>query len=270
MRIKDFTFFFQRLAELRAYLLARNYKTKTIDNAIEKVKSFTRTSTMKRKDKNTQNKRIPLVATYHPGLPNLHGIIRKYFNILHSSERCKRAIPELPIVAFRRPKNLRDRLVRAKLKSEQSKPRGFFKCNDNRCFTCPFTENTESVTCTNTSIAYQIKQHITCKSYNVIYLITCKRCQKQYIGKTNNPLHIRFTGTRSQIKTKKNDPVARHFNSNGHSISDVHITPFDLLPFADSHTLLNKETYWIKVFNVVQPHGINAHSQSTYPIARYD
>ena len=37
--------------------------------------------------------------------------------MLHCSDRCRNAVPNLPMVAFRRPKNLRDYLVHAKLKN---------------------------------------------------------------------------------------------------------------------------------------------------------
>ena len=43
--------------------------------------------------------------------------IHKYLPILHTSSRCKEAIPEPPMVAFRRPINIKDLVVRSTLKA---------------------------------------------------------------------------------------------------------------------------------------------------------
>jgi len=50
------------------------------------------------------------------------------------------------------------------------------------------------------------------------------RKQYYYVGETENALHIRLNGHRSDIRTKKTDkPVAEHFNLVGHSIKDLTI-----------------------------------------------
>ena len=58
--------------------------------------------------------------------------------MLHVSERLKEAIPEAPIIAYRRPRNLRDLLVRAELKpiSEDTEHNGNSPCNNRRFKTC--------------------------------------------------------------------------------------------------------------------------------------
>ena len=40
-----------------------------------------------------------------------------------------------------------------------------------------------------------------CTSQNVIYLIECKRCNKQYIGQTNQQVSRRMTSHRFDINT---------------------------------------------------------------------
>ena len=61
----------------------------------------------------TTRKRVPFVVTYHPGLPNIGGILKELHPLLSLSNRCKQAIHDLPMLAFRRPKSLKDCLVRA-------------------------------------------------------------------------------------------------------------------------------------------------------------
>ena len=58
--------------------------------------------------------RIPFITTYNPSLPSIFSI-KKHYNLLLSSDRCKNVFLHLPVVAFRRSPNLRDLLVTAKL-----------------------------------------------------------------------------------------------------------------------------------------------------------
>ena len=57
-----------------------------------------------------------------------------------------------------------------------------------------------------------------CKTTNVVYLITCTKCGKQYIGKTPDYLNQRMNGHRDNWKHKRfeRSPVAEHFCSPEH------------------------------------------------------
>ena len=261
-------FLTKRLDELRQFLLNRQYKPKLIDDAFDKIRNLKRADCLKRKNKKQTKNRVPLVTTFNPGLPNIPQILRKYLPILHSSERCLAAIPECPILSFRRPRNLRDILVKAKV-NDKNKKRGFNPCKDKRCLTCPSALTGETVPITSTSDTFTINKHLTCKSYNVIYVVTCKRCKKQYVGKTETTLNLRVNNHRSFINTKKQDPLSRHFYTNNHTFADYQITAIDFIPYADTHTICNKETFYIKLFKTIHPSGINSHDQSIYPIANH-
>ena len=76
------------------------------------------------------------MVPYHPGLPNIGGILRELHPLLYIFNRCKQAIKDLPMMAFaiRRFKSLEDYLVRAKLKPldrEIEATRGTHKCTSN-------------------------------------------------------------------------------------------------------------------------------------------
>ena len=67
-----------------------------------------------------------------------------------------------------------------------------------------------------------MKATANCKTVNAVYVIECTRCNKQYVGETENVLHIRINGHQSDIKNRRLEkPVARHFNSEGHSLEDL-------------------------------------------------
>ena len=259
-------FLTKRLSDLKTFLLNRNYSSKTINKAFKKLRNINRSDTFKRQHK-TKTDRVPLVTTFHPGLPHLPEILHKYLPILHSSNRCKEAIPHCPIVSFRRPKNLKDILVRSKVIQNQPTPAGFYKCGDKRCKMCDSTITGDKIQITATGTFHKIKKTLNCKSYNVIYLVTCSKCKLQYVGKSQTQLNIRVNNHRSFINTRKTDECARHFYTDNHTFNDFRITAVDCIPHADTHTLENKETFYIKLFKTLKPSGINTNAQTKYPIA---
>ena len=98
--------------------------------------------TLKPKPKQ-QTDTVPFVITYNPALPYISRIIHKHSNVLYSSGRYKNVFSNLPLVAYRRCKNISDILVRAKLpeptNADQSRsPSGSFRCNKTSCTVCPF------------------------------------------------------------------------------------------------------------------------------------
>ena len=260
-------FLLKRLSELKDFLLNRQYRLKDIDSAFDRLKDISRHDTFKRKNKSKKLDRVPFITTFNPGLPNITHILGKYFHILQSSDRCRKAISNLPILSFRRSTNLRDILVHAAVKTHQTL--GFHSCRDKRCKTCKSALFTNNIKISTTGQIFNIKHSLTCKSFNIIYLITCKKCSKQYVGKTETPLNIRVNNYRCFINTKRKDNLANHFYTNGHTFLDFQITAIDMISNADTHSLCNKETYYIKLFQTTQPTGLNSHSQNIYPIAVY-
>ena len=156
-------------------------------------------------------------------------------NILHSSARCKRTFSPPPVVAYKRSPNPRHLLVRTKLRDNtnlQQKPPPD-KCNHPRCLTCPFLQEGQTkYIFFATKEERHINDNLNGKSKNLIYLIECKKCTKQYIGETKRQLHERF-GDRRSIQNHhqliKPTPVSTHFNQPGHSIHHLLLTPLELI-----------------------------------------
>ena len=81
------------------------------------------------------------MVTYHPGLPNIGGILNELHPLLSLSNRCKQAIHDLPMMAFRRPKSVKDYKVHAKLRPLDQDflgTRGTHKCGSRRCDVCNY------------------------------------------------------------------------------------------------------------------------------------
>ena len=126
--------FFKRTSELRTHLACRGYEPPFIQ---DRASCIRRGDALTPQPIHQTNSRTPLVATYHPSLPNLSQITKSNSPVLHASQRLKKAIPENPIIAYRRPKNLRDILVSAQLKPSSFEPaHGSSPCGNKRCLTC--------------------------------------------------------------------------------------------------------------------------------------
>jgi hypothetical protein len=133
--------------------------------------------------------------------------------------------------------------------------KGFVPCRS-KCAICPkYGENRNSVEWDNG--VKLISQHITCKSSNLIYIISCRRCNKRYVGETGNSLKQRISQHVSSIKLKYDNPISLHFNSSDHSIDDLSF--FGLISNSQwkQQTRRSKEATWIKKLNTFIPNGLN-------------
>ena len=149
-------------------------KETNVKTQINKTFNVPRKNTLYYQHKKSNNCTV-FVTTYNPSLPNFNNIIKKYYPILTASDRCKNAFKDLPLLAYRHPRNLRDTLVRAKAKTPQSSPSSPPKithCNDSQCKTCKFiAHNTTSYTFHNNGQTRTIHQNLSCSSDNLIYMV---------------------------------------------------------------------------------------------------
>ena len=106
--------------------------------------------------------------------------LNTHWPTIQSSAQLNDMFPEKPIIAYRKHESLRDILVRAKLKPNlndtpfgQSGP-----CGTHRHQTYKLMSVTQSFTQTTTGTIINIKVNANCKTRNLVYLMTCKQCQK--------------------------------------------------------------------------------------------
>ena len=81
---------------------------------------------------------------FHLSIPS---VVNKYTTLLQSTTNCKKAFPNLPVIAYRLNASLRDLLVHSTLPHENSsrqQPAGIKKCNNPRCLTCSFLRGDET------------------------------------------------------------------------------------------------------------------------------
>ena len=152
------------------------------------------------------------------------------------------------IPSKRQPPNLGNLLVKAKFSNSDAKC-GSFKCGDKRCANCEYMNECNTIRITSTGRTFRIMKHMTCKSENVLYIITCKGCSEQYVGITSNTLAKRFNVHRQHIRDPKYRilGVSEHLDNCSNQDIKFSVTPFYKLS-SDRNLGLIKEEFFINQF----------------------
>ena len=90
----------QRLGELKEKILERGYRSKVIDNAIEKVKVLDRNEMLQKVVRNNDNEgRVRGVFKFDKRLPHLSSIFTKNWNIMCGDDiRLRSVFPKPPMI----------------------------------------------------------------------------------------------------------------------------------------------------------------------------
>ena len=146
-----------------------------------------------------------------------------------------------------------------------------------QCTYCPLLNRSGSITCHVTGKKYCTKKNITCRSSNLVYLITCRTCDKQYVGQTKNSILTRFQGHCGKITTYRKhrteepslfrqldkDAVGTHFSANDHrGIEDLNISVLAFISITPQSEAalrfrLKVEKEWIHRMRCPAPLGLN-------------
>ena len=168
-----------------------------------------------------------------------------------------------PLVAFRRTDNLSDILVRSKLRTDKQTnvTKGSFRSGKN-CITCRYiTDGRTNYTFSATGEMRTIHDHIDCNSKNLIYMILCLRCHKQYIGETKRRLKYRFNEHRQPLDrptpSSRHTAVSDHFLSDNHSPNDIELILLDLIHSSRDALRKAREAYLIERGQTLEPKGKN-------------
>ena len=211
-----------------------------------------RRSEILNKPRCSKPKKLAWVTTYDPRTPSKSSIIKKNLHLLHADpENSTIFPPNLIIGADKKRPNLAQLYKPTVPKrwpnhGPHNEP-GFFVCSK-KCDTCKHSKIVKAFTSPWDSRKWYVRQHITCTTPNVIYILSCKIHRNfWYVGSAED-LKARWRGHKSDInlKNKRKCLAAAHFSSGDH--------PNDReLPFAEifaiesvgnKELLGQKETFW--------------------------
>jgi len=196
---------------------------------------------------------LPIILPYN----SINTELALKYKSLISHSQC---FPNTKLVtAFKSNKNLKGFLVKSKL-SNNKKTGSFITCGKKTCKLCQ--TNAFDSTHFSSSInnkKFEIRDQLSCDSTDIIYLITCTKCGKQYIGETGRPLRERASNHKSAIRNKTNTPIGIHFNTHGHSILNFNITPIEkMINQSKSNEIRRKrESFWQNKLETIHPNGLN-------------
>ena len=135
---------------------------------------------------------------------------------------------------------------------------GCHKCN--RCkVVCPILKEGNKFKSTNTGKIYPIRQRVDCDSDWVIYLVTCKKCQGQYVGKSKTKFKIRHSNHKQEIK-KKVGGLGHHYGPGCQcTYEHVQIQIIEQIEKTNFEFLAERELHWQHQLRVYIENGGRAH-----------
>ena len=130
------------------------------------------------------------------------------------------------------------------------------------------TENPiPALTCNISGDKYQPKslpKLISCELSDIVYLITCKKCGKYYVGETGRAFRQRIYEHRLSVNKPKDNrvtPVSKHFTGTNHSIKDMQFSILEwCTPKYNTPSTAHRrrrEQWWMWNIGAVHPTGIN-------------
>ena len=139
---------------------------------------------------------------------------------------------------------------------------GSKKCAKNPFEVCDYVTDTDTFTSTVTGESFTINHQLNCDDRCIIYLLTCKQCQKQYTGETTDGFRYRWNNYKSNSrKFDRKEPCMQehlygHFSSPGDGgfLNDVSVTLIDKTDGSDPK---KREDYWMKTLKTMAPYGLN-------------
>ena len=165
----------------------------------------------------------------------------------------KEVFPLPPLVAYKRPSNIKDKLIRSKVPSTNNqRPKrivpGMTKCNN--CPICPFVTVGKTVKSTASGYRVDINRPVNCQSKNILYCVSCDKCTQQYVGESERTLQERFSEHKGYASNRiLSKATGLHFSQNGHKVSDMKVTVLEKIFSTDGAVRKEREKHYIQEIN---------------------
>ncbi|XP_041417760.1 uncharacterized protein LOC121393382 [Xenopus laevis] len=257
---------------LRGRFLDRGYNRKQIHNCIQETNKVDRKDLLMYKTKKEEKKSLPFVSTYGSHSKAIEKIVLKYWPIIQQDRTIGKCYPNNPMFSYKRGECIRDILCPSEIDPPKSstqrflgKPKkGTFACLN--CVCCASIIKGDRVNHPLYGTPLFLKNYATCDTCNVVYLLKCP-CGMAYVGQTARQIKIRIKEHRGYIRNYKKDTytdtaVARHFAEMKHNVNQLKWLVLEVVQNpprgGDVKTkLLQREMYWIKKLNTMNPKGLN-------------
>ena len=257
---------------MKDHFSKRGYPPKDLEIAYNKAKNQDRMLLMNPANKpnsEPEKNRIFAISTYHPTTRSFKDTIQQNWDFL-SRHKTTRQIHESKITfGYRRPKNIREYLVRAKIPTKNRKPpKPTPKCSKTNCQYCTKLNKSGNIIDPFSKRSYNTIRNATCLSQNLIYCIKCTQCNILYVGQTKRQLnkriyeHFRDIRNGDQSKT-----LGHHFslpNHKGVNDTEIFVLEFSNKAPSDQNKKFREtiEKKWQFRLHSNFPMGLNTEDES--------
>ena len=264
----DYDNFIKHGKRLCHHFFRHGYPHSLVHEAMIRASNLNRMDLLKPKCKESNAETLICVTRYHPSCSPIADILKRNWNILARNKSTGWIFDMGYKIAYRRPKNLRNFLVRSKLPllndDTEKKILREGNCNNKNCRYCPRLVRNGRINNSSGKKTYWTYTNINCNSNNLVYCIECKICKAKYVGQTGNTIKERFRNHFYLItKNSQEHYVSKHFNSRGHNgLQDVSIHVLGLIHESPGTMKararrLEIEGLWQNRLNTLRPHGLN-------------
>ena len=288
----DTDIFTHRCREMSKHFIRANYPPHVITEAFNKVYILDRSTLLLPKtptDAREPDQNLSfLITTFHPTFRECTNIVTRNWDLLDRSSATRPLMNLRIIKGNRRAKNLRDLLVRARLPRLTTPPQQpltlqqrlsntrqtrttTIRCTRLHCRYCRLINRTGTITSPIAGKQYNTCNNVTCHSNNIIYCLSCRTCNKQYVGQTKRKLVERLREHFRSINNHTNTHiVGRHFNLANHrgiSSLEVHVLSFIRANPNNPQSRqarIKCELKWIHRLRSFVPKGLNLMDTTTY------
>lgn len=189
---------------------------------------------------------LPFVTTYSPSTAHM---VRKIKSNFDASIKINQPLNDWRIIAaFRKNRNLKDYLVKAKINSRAGHRAG----PNNQYF-----KQLRWVYDHNKQKVFETAKQASSLSKNCVYMMTCKRCGVRYVGETGLTINVRFICHKHNVMKRKNMDrhVVKHFVMHGWDA--VQALVLECNPHWSRAQRRRAERDWISRLGTLHPQGLN-------------
>ncbi|OCT67288.1 hypothetical protein XELAEV_18038573mg [Xenopus laevis] len=196
----------------------------------------------------SQNGALLFIKSYIKQYCEVKRIVNKYLPVLNGDDKLRKVLQHGCKFVIRRVKTLGNILSPSDVCVSQNtatwlNTTGSFGSGATRCITCRHMVKSGEFVSSSTKKVHKIRSFINRNNPLVIYLLTCAKCEIQYVGCTSRKLKCHMCEHIGQIASRSSSTVVtRHFLDCGEIIL----------------RLLHREAYWIFTLDTRQPKGLNS------------
>ena len=235
-------------------MLKRGYSVNIIDSAIDKARNIPRVKALKKVSKSKKSKGPVFAITYDTRLPPIGSIEAKHWRSMTAKDSYLADVfKRPPLVAYKRHRNIRQYIIRAKVQKHQPYPtryvKGMTKCGAD-CTACPYVKEAKRIKING--VEWKVNKKFNCKSFNVVYALICQKenCKQVYIGETKRILKFRIDDHRGYVVNKHlQHATGLHFNQPGHCLADMRFIAIEKSKRNNTLYRKEREEYFIRKFN---------------------